>query len=140
MKKTIIAIAAAFLVIIGALMWWFSDSQVVKRNTHSLANTLTIKENDTKSTRALKGQDFATLLESDFSGSIEIKSYSGHISRDDAVSGHQYMALSVKSSHVTVTDINITNIDVETATLTANFTVSVTNNDSSTRNDTTAAT
>jgi len=113
---------------------------VVKRNTRTLAKTLTIKTGDSKSTRALKGQDFIALLGSDFSGSIEIDSYSGQISRDDAASGHQYMALSVQSSSITVSDVKITHIEDNTATVTANFRVTVISKGGSSRTDSTAAT
>lgn len=125
MKKIFIILAVVFVVLIGVLLWWFSDSQVIMRNTRALAESLTIAADESKSTRALKSQDFAALLATDFSGSVQVDHYDGQIRRDEAVSGHQYLALSSESSHATVVDIAITSLEDDRATVTAKFSILV---------------
>lgn len=125
MKKPLVAAAAAFLVCAGLLLWWFSDSQVLKRNTQALAEHLTISANDAKSTRAAKSQDFVALLAADFGGTLKTNTYTGDITRDEAASGHQYFAQSCESSSVTVTDISINSISGTSATIEATYGASI---------------
>lgn len=111
---------------VGVLIWWFSSSQVIKRNTRELAATLTISADDSKATRGLKGQDFAALLAPDFTGSVAVDNYQGDIDRDEAVMGHQYLAFQCQFSQAKVSAIEITGIEDGQATVTAHFQINVT--------------
>ncbi|BDS05540.1 hypothetical protein NT6N_05800 [Oceaniferula spumae] len=111
---------------VGILLWWFSDSQVIKRNTRNLAATLTIKLDDNKSTRAMKSQDFSALLAPSFRGSVDTDNHQGVITKDEAISGHQFLAFKCQFSQANVSEIEITRIEDNRATVTAQFEISLT--------------
>ena len=125
MKKTVTILLSVFLIIAGILLWWFSDTQVLKRHTEALAKHFIITKTDAKSSRAIKNQNFAELLSKNFSGSLDLDEYTGQITFDEAVTGHQYFALSCESSQASVSDIEITSITDATATIEAVFKVSI---------------
>jgi len=135
LKKPLLILTAVFAVLVGVLIWWFSDSQVIKRNTRALATTLTISADDSKATRGLKGQDFAALLDTDFSGSMNVDNYQGEIDRDEAVMGHQYLSFNCQFSQAKVSDIEITQIEGDQATVTAHFVINVTTKGGSSYSD-----
>ncbi len=61
MKRLIIS-AAALLVLAAFLFWWFSPTQVLKRRTLSLLETLTMDAGTGKSTRQLGAYSLNVLL------------------------------------------------------------------------------
>ena len=138
MKKPIIAGAVIFAAVTAFLVWWFSDTQVIKRRTSLLAETLTISEPDSNPARALKSQKFAELLAKNFSGNADLARYSGNISRDEAISGHQYLSHSVKSSSLTLSDFKIISLESSTAQVSATFSLSITTKNGETDSETSA--
>lgn len=135
MKKPLLIVSVIFALIVGFLVWWFSASQVIKRNTRELAETLTISAGDSKATRGFKGQDFAALLDADFVGSVDVENYQGDIGRDDAVSGHQYLGFSCQFTRAEVTEIEIINLEGNQAEVHAHFEMHVTTKGGSSYSD-----
>lgn len=136
MKKPVILLAAVFIALTGVLLWWFSDSQVVKRNTRALAESLTVPADANKSARAIKAQNLAALLAPGFTGTLETDHHTGTVRRDEAITGHHYLTMSSESSHATLTDIEITDLNATSATATADFSIMVTSKDGGSRSET----
>ena len=125
MKKSLIIGLSVFIILTGTLLWYFSDSQVVKRRTYNLAKQFTIELDDSKSRRVLKSQHLASLLAADFKGAVDTKNYNREFGRDELISSHQYLVQKAQSSRLIITNLKITSMTKETATVSAEFTGSI---------------
>lgn len=125
MKKPLIVAAAVFALVIGLLAWWFSDTQVIKRRTTELTEIFTIKADDGKASRISKNQNLGELLDRTFSCTIDLENYNGGHRRDDLIAAHLYLGQVCESSAVRVGAINITGQTNNSATVEAEFSVSV---------------
>lgn len=125
MKKPLYISITVFILIIGFLIWWFSDTQVVKRRTEELTHIFTIKADDGKSARVSKNQDLGELLSRTFSCSIELDSYQRDLQRDDLINAHLYLGQICQSSSVQIGEITIISLNDDSATVQADFSISV---------------
>lgn len=126
MKKSLIITIGLFIIMIGVLMWWFSDTQVIKRQTQELANVLTIATVDGKTSRAARNQNFKSLLSKDASCTVDVKSYQGEFTRDDLIAAHHALVHTCKTANASASDVTITAINDTSATVTAKLAISVT--------------
>jgi len=125
MKKSALIILAIFVVIVGVLMWWFSDTQVIKRQTQQLADSLTIAKTDGKTARLSKTQDFSGLLASSVSCNIDIADYKSELGANDLKEAHHMMAHYCESSSAQASQIEITAISDARSTVTADIDLAV---------------
>ncbi len=125
MKKPALIILAIFVVIVGILMWWFSDTQVIKRQTQQLANSLTIAITNGKTARLSKTQDFSGLLAPSVSCSIDIADYQSDFGHGDLTEAHHMMAQYCESSSAKASQIEITAISDTQSTVTADIDLAV---------------
>ncbi|MBT8037846.1 MAG: hypothetical protein KJO21_09910 [Verrucomicrobiae bacterium] len=126
MKKTIVITLCALTLIITSLVWWFSDTQVIKRQTHELAHVLSVDRSDGKTRRAHKNQRFANLLAASASCRVDTPHYQTELHHTDLVSAHHMLVHSCQSSSATPTDIHISTPDRHRSTVTADLDLTVT--------------
>ncbi|NWK57236.1 hypothetical protein HW115_16560 [Verrucomicrobiaceae bacterium N1E253] len=128
MTKSNFIIAAVFATVVAVLLWWFSDTQVIKRKTHALAETASVARADGKGARALKTKDLAGLLSNEVIGSVEVSRLSDSFSKDEMLSAHHMLVHNCRSASAIFSDMEI-EIDDETgtsATVTASLDLLVT--------------
>jgi len=125
MKNPTLIILGFFVVIVGILMWWFSDTQVIKRQTQQLAGSLSIAMTDGKIARLRKTQDFSELLALSVSCRIDIADYQSNFSHNDLKEAHHIMTHSCESSSAKVSQIEITIISDTQSTVTADLELAV---------------
>jgi hypothetical protein len=135
MKKPVIITLCTLALIIASLAWWFSDTQVVKRQTKQFAKVLTIASNDAKSTRAQKNQNFTSLLAKSVSCHVNTANYQSDFHHDDLVSAHHMMVHSCQSSSATPSNLQISKPENNQATVTADLDLSVTEKDGTRHSD-----
>ena len=125
MKKNLIVAAVGFALAIGLLVWWFSDSQVIKRQTVELTELFTMSSADGKASRISGNQNLAKLLDKEFSCSIDLKQYQGEHGRDSLLEAHLYLGSACESSSVNASNIEIITLTDESATVQAQFSIEV---------------
>lgn len=128
MKKSHIIILSLFVINAGVLLWWFSDTQVIKRQTKSLAKSLTIDKEDGKSTRALKSQNLDRLLANSLVCSVEVKQHNYEFSKSELTQAHMAMTNYCQSSSANTSDFSIDITSDTTANVTATLNLSATEN------------
>ena len=126
MKKSHSIILALFVINVGVLLWWFSDTQVIKRQTNTLAETLTILEEDGKSARALKSQKLDGLLADSLICSVEVKQYDHEFSKDELTQAHMAMTHLCQSASAEAAEITISINSDTSATVSAILDLSAT--------------
>lgn len=126
MKKIHIVILCFFTLNIAGMPWWFSDTQVIKRQTQDLAETLTMLKEDEKGTRALKSQQLAGLLSDSFRCSVQVKDYNHEFSKTELTQAHLAMTSYCQSSSAEASDISINFDNENTATVTSTLYLSAT--------------
>lgn len=140
MKKPVIITLCTLSLIIASLAWWFSDSQVVKRQTHELTRLLTVASTDGKSTRALKNQNFTSLLSPAVSGHVDLPDYQSDFGHSDLVSAHHSLVHLCRSASVTPSNLKISKPEQNRAGVTADLDLSVTEKDGTRHDETCQAT
>lgn len=125
MKKPLIIAATAFALTIGFLVWWFSDSQVIKRQTGALADAFTMRADDSNATRVSKNQALIELLDSKFVCSIDLESYDSELRKDELLSGHLYLVRVCQASQVQMANLEITSLTDTSATVVGDFSISI---------------
>ncbi len=140
MKKPVIITLCTLSLIIASLAWWFSDAQVVKRQTHELTRLLTVASTDGKSTRAVKNQDFTSLLSPSVSGHVDLPDYQSDFGHSDLVSAHHALVHFCRSSSVIASKLKISKPDQNRASVTADLDLSVTEKDETRHKETCQAT
>ncbi len=129
MKKPVIITLGVFILIVGVLMWWYSDAQVIERQSHELADALTIESTDGKSSRLSKTQDFSGLLDPSVTCTVDVSNYQSDFRHDDLQSAHHMMAHNCESSSAKISQIEITELTDTQATVDADLILSVTRKD-----------
>ena len=123
MKKSWIIIATVIAIIVGFLMWWFSDTQVLKRRTQELTELFSFEADGSKVTRINKNRLLGEILDKDFSCIIQLESYRGEHHAGELVEGHIYLGQVCETSSVDMADFEITSIDDNEATIVAHFSI-----------------
>lgn len=126
MKKPLLALLAILIIVIGVLMWWFSDSQVIKRQTHAWIDTLTILSTDGKTSRAGKTQDFSGLLDASVTCSVNISDYQSDFQHDELEAAHHMMVHNCESSSAQIGNLEISEITGTQATVQADLNLALT--------------
>ena len=124
--KKIHIILIIFAINTAGLIWWFSDTQVIKRQTKALTECITTSSTDPQTTKALKNQKFISLLAADLHCSVQIKDYSYEFDRDDIAAAHLALLSYGESSSAEASDISLTFNSDDTATVTAYLNLDVT--------------
>ena len=126
MSKFTATMLFALAIITAFLMWWFSPSQVVKRQTNTVINCLDIPETATKTYRALKTTSFSNLLAKTATCHVDIANYHKDLTHDQLVESHQLYAYHVDWASAKGSNIKVNIIDDQHATAQAelNFTIS----------------
>ena len=125
MKKPLILFIAGFLIVAGVLVWWFSDKQVIKRQTVVLTDLFSMSSGDGKASRVSRNQNLAKLLDPEFSCSIDIENYQGEHGRDSLLEAHIYLGQVCESSSVQVGGIEFLSLTDDSTTVRAEFSISV---------------
>ncbi len=124
--KKIHIILIIFALNTAGLIWWFSDTQVIKRQTKALTECITTSSSAPQTTKALKNQKFIALLAEDLHCSVQIKDYSYEFDRDDLAAAHLALLNYGESSTAEASDISLTFNSDDTATVTAYLNLAVT--------------
>lgn len=140
MKKPLIIIGTSFVLATGFLIWWFSDTQVIKRQTVELTELFTMSSGDGKASRVASNQNLAKLLDQKFTCTIDLDNYQGNHGRDALLEAHLYLGQSCQFSSVQVSDINIQSQTDSSATVQAEFSISVRMKGGSTHSESSPAT
>jgi hypothetical protein len=125
MKKSLVITTIAFVLTIGFFVWWFSDTQVIKRRTTDLTEVFTIKADNGKAARITKNQALGELVDKDFSCTIDLENYNGEHGKDELLEVHLYLGQACESSAVRVGDIEIVSITDGRAEVKSDFSISV---------------
>ena len=123
MKKPLVIAAVAFSLVLGFLVWWFSDTQVVKRRTVELTENFTIKANHGNAARISKNQSLGELVDEDFTCTIDLENYRGNHRKGELMEGHLYLGQSCESSAVRVGEIDIVSMTGDRAVIRADFSI-----------------
>lgn len=129
MKKPVIITLGVFILTVGILMWWYSDAQVIERQSHQLAEVLTIESTDGKSARLGKTQDFSGLLDPSVTCTVDVSNYQSDFSHDELQAAHHMMAHNCEFSSAKISQIKITELTDTQATVDAELILSVTRKD-----------
>ena len=119
MKKIHIIILSIFALNIIGMLWWFSDTQVIKRQTKALAESLSMAKSDPQSIRALKHQKLTLLLADKLECSVEVSDYSHTFNRNELTEAHLAVLNYCESTSAKVSDISINFDNDTTATVTS---------------------
>ena len=118
--KRILAPIAVVLVILGFLVWWMSPTQVVKRRTSSLMNTLTMAEGSGQAERQSGSFSLTGLLEKELT--LEAPNYeeaNGTFDRTTVESGFSALANNAKFTKFEVKEFREVEVVGDEATVTA---------------------
>lgn len=117
MKRIVLPLA--FVAILGIFaIWWFSDTQVLKRRTQSLLTTLTFEAGVGRTTRQLGAYTLNSIL----APSIELETptineANGTFDRSDLESAYSWLCNQAKQSNFEVRKFNNISIAGQEATL-----------------------
>ncbi|MGB0775920.1 MAG: DUF4440 domain-containing protein, partial [Akkermansiaceae bacterium] len=110
MKKPLIILAAILVVAVSFSIWWYSPTQVVKRKSQALIQTLTIHSDDGKTERASKNQTFSSLIGSPFTAEVSTAMLSRKMGASEATESHLVLTQVCSSS-----SLEISNMEIETS-------------------------
>lgn len=118
--KRLATIAAAALLIIAAAVWWFSPTQVVKRRTHSLLDSLSFSSSSSSAYRQAAGYGFSAHI----AKSVELENevleiIDGTFTREMLEMGYSGLANQVKESRFEIEDFHSVIINGDIATVRA---------------------
>ncbi len=116
----------SLVAIIIVLVWWFSPSQIIKRQTQKIIQCLDIPETATKTYRALKTNSFSNLLARSVSCRVDIAEYQSEFSRDQLIESHQMYAYNVASAVAEASNIEVHIIDDKNARTNADIYFAIT--------------
>ena len=115
MRRYLIPVAVV-LVLGGFLMWWFSPSQVVKRRTGSLLETMTLEADTGTAARQMKTYSLNRLLAARVRlENPEIEEASGSFERSDIEAGFSWLTSQAKETRFEVEDFKSVTVDGDTA-------------------------
>jgi len=98
------------------VMWWFSTSQVLKRRTSSLLETMTLEADSGMAGRQMKTYSLNRLLaESVKLENPEIEAASGTFERSDIEAGFSWLTNQAKETRFDVEDFESIEVEGETA-------------------------
>lgn len=135
MKRIHIVILSVFTLNIAGMLWWFSDTQVVKRQTKDLVTSLTMTESDSQSIRALKHQKLTHLLADKLECTIKVSEYSHTFNRNELTEAHLAVLNYCQSTSAKASDISINFDNDTTATVTSTLDLSATEKGSKTHSE-----
>lgn len=121
MKKPALILLGVMIIVVGTLAWWFSDAEVIKRQTEALAKSLTIASHDGKSARLSKTQGFSSLLAQSVSCSVVIQGYESEFGHDDLQAAHHMMVHNCGSATAKTSNVEITMLSDTEASVTADL-------------------
>jgi hypothetical protein len=129
MKRPFI-IAGLLLGLTGFLFWWFSPTQVLKRRTHNLLETLTLDAGASRSSRQLGVYSLNALLAPEVElSSATISEANGTFERSDIESAYTWLCNNARQSRFEAVRIESVNVagDAGTVILTLNALVELSN-------------
>ena len=115
MNKSRATILISLIAITIILIWWFSPSQIIKRQTHTFVQCIDIPETATKTYRALKTNSFSNLLANAVACKVDISNYQSEFSRDQLIESHQLYAFNVSSAMASANNVEVSIIDDQNA-------------------------
>lgn len=117
------------ILVVSGLIWWFSDAEVIKRRTEALAESLTVASTDGKSARLSKTQDFSSLLADSVTCTVDVEDYKAEFGHDDLQSAHHMMVHNCGSSTAKVSQLQLTMVSDDEASVTASLLLALTEKD-----------
>jgi len=126
MKKIHIIILSILALNIIGMLWWFSDTQVIKHQTKDLTACLNMAESDSQSIRALKHQKLTHLLADKLECTVEVSEYSYTFNRNELTEAHLAVLNYCQSTSAKASDTSIHFDNNTTATVTSTLDLSTT--------------
>jgi len=121
------------IILIGFLIWFFSSSQVIKRRTNTILESLELSEGSSRIARVTKSHSLKKILEpqiritypqgANIFGTSYPLSEPITISNDQAATAHSYLTESMDYMKTENTSFEITSIDSKVATVQIQFTL-----------------
>ena len=117
MKRLVIS-AVVIAILAGLSVWWFSDTQVLKRRTQSLLTTLTLDSGTGKVGRQMGSYTLNSLLASEVSlDTPTIKEANGSFQRDELESFFSWLCNQAKETRFTLQDFHSVTVTGDKATV-----------------------
>jgi hypothetical protein len=117
MKRPAI-IVAVLAVLAGLGIWWFSDTQVLKRRTQSLLTTLTLDSGSSKVSRQMGSYSLNNLLAEEVQlDTPTIKEANGSFARSELESAYSWLCNQCKQTRFELQDFHSVTINGDKATV-----------------------
>jgi hypothetical protein len=114
--KRLVATAVVGILVVGFAFWWFSPSQVLKRRTLSLLETLTLEPGTAVATRQMGGYSLNALLAPEVTLSTpSIGQANGTFERGELESAHAWLCQHVRQSRFDLERFGSVAVSGETA-------------------------
>ena len=126
MNKRSLTVASILAIIVGLLIWRYSDAQVLKRQTNALIETLNITGSETRSFRLLKTGSLTNLLAKSVTCQVNLTNYRSTLSYDELEAQHHLFVHNVDTSSVKASNMNINIMSDNTAESTAELSLLIT--------------
>ena len=116
--KRLAVLLFLLLALTGFLLWWFQPSQVVKRRTHRLLETLTLDENTGRSIRQMGGYSLNQLLAPEVElSSSGISQANGSFERHEIESAYNWLCERAKFSRFSMDAVRSVTVEGDGATV-----------------------
>jgi len=126
MNKRFLCGVTILAIIVGFLIWHYSDAQVIKRKSNTLIDTLNITGSETRSFRLLKTGSFTNLLARSVICRVNLVNYRSDYSYDELEAQHHLFVHNVDTSSVTASNMAVSIIGDGSAEVTAELSLSLT--------------
>lgn len=126
MQRSILVVFVAIATLTAGMIWWYSDAQVVKRQSNTLLESLNITGGETNSFRLLKTNSLTNLLADSVSCRVDMVNYQSEFSRAELEERHLLFVRNVESSSVRADEMSIDMLSKDQAKVSAGLSLAVT--------------
>jgi len=89
------------------MLWWFSDSQLLKRKSQDLLDCINVTGNESRQYLMLKTNSFANLLADQVQCHVELETHQAHFTQEQLVENHHLFVTNVGSSIIIADDLTV---------------------------------
>ena len=108
------------------MLWWFSDSQLLKRKSQALVDCINVTGNESRQYLMLKTNSFANLLAEKVQCHVELENHQANLSQEQLIEHHHLFVTNVGSSFITADDFTVIMGDDNNATVDMSISLNVT--------------
>ena len=126
MNKRFLSVVGILAIIVGFLIWRYSDAQVLKRQSNALIDSLNITGSETRSFRLLKTGSFTNLLAKSVTCQVNLANYRSTLSYDELEAQYHLFVHNVDTSSVKASNMDINIMSDSAAETTAELSLLIT--------------